>query len=89
MKRNPSVNILERLLEPVSRSLNPASAKALVAMKPDPVAAKRVSVLADKCNEGALTAEERREYETCVRVANFVAILKVKARSHLKSQAAS
>ena len=89
MKRNPSVNILERLLEPVSRSLNPASAKALVAMKPDPVAAKRVSVLAEKCNEGALTAEERREYETCVRVANFVAILKAKARSHLKSQAAS
>ena len=89
MKRNPSVNILERLLEPVSRSLNPASAKALVAMKPDPIAAKRVSVLADKCNEGALTAAEHREYETCVRVSKFVAILKAKARLYLKRQAAS
>jgi len=77
------------LLEPVSRSLNPASAKALTEMKPDPIAAKRVSVLAEKCNEGALTAEEQREYETCVRVANFVAILKAKARRYLKHQAAS
>ena len=89
MKRDPSVNILGRLLEPVSRSLNPASAKALVAMKPDPVAAKRVSVLADKCNEGALTAAEQREYETCVRVSKFVAILKAKARLYLKRHAAS
>jgi hypothetical protein len=89
MKRDPSASILERLLEPVSRSLNPASAKALVAMKADPVAAKRVSMLAEKCNEGALTTAEQREYETCVRVANFVAILKAKARSYLKRHAAS
>ena len=89
MKRDPSVNILGRLLEPVSRSLNPASAKALVAMKPDPVAAKRVSVLAEKCNEGALTAEEEHEYDTYVYAANFIAILKAKARLYLKRHAAS
>ena len=89
MKQEQPVSILERLLEPVSRSLNPASAKALVEMKADPVVVKRVSVLADKCNEGALTTAEQREYETCVRVANFVAILKAKARSYLKRHAAS
>lgn len=89
MKKDQSVTTLDRLLAPVSRSLNPASAKALVKMKPDPVAAKRVSVLAEKCNEGALTAEERREYETCVRIANFVAILRAKARRYLKQHAAS
>ena len=89
MKQEQPVSILERLLEPVSRSLNPASAKALVAMKPDPVVVKRVSVLAEKCNEGALTTAEQREYETCVHVANFVAILKAKARLYLKHHAAS
>ena len=89
MKRGSSVSSVERLLEPVSRSLNPASAKSLAEMKADPIAVKRVSALAEKCNEGALTAEEQREYETCVRVANFVAILKAKARRYLKHHAAS
>ena len=48
-----------------------------------------MSVLAEKCNEGALTAAEQREYETCVRVSKFVAILKAKARLYLKQHAAS
>jgi hypothetical protein len=41
MNNDPSVRILDRLLEPVSRSLNPASAKALAEMETDPVAAER------------------------------------------------
>lgn len=89
MKQDQSASILERLLEPVSRSLNPASAKALAEMKADPVVVKRVSVLAEKCNEGALTTAEQREYETCVHAGNFIAIIKAKARLYLKRHAAS
>ena len=84
MKKDESVSILDRLLEPVSRSLNPASAKALAEMEADPVASERVSVLAEKCNEGTLTPGEKREYETYVYAGNLIAILKAKARLYLK-----
>ena len=89
MKNDAPINILDRLLEPVSRSLNPASAKALAEMEADPVAAARVAFLADKCNEGTLTVMEQREYETYVRAGTLTAILKAKARLYLKNHAAS
>lgn len=89
MKNDQSVSILDRLLEPVSRSLNPGSAKALAEMEADPVAAGRVAVLAKKCNEGTLTPVEQREYETYVHAGNLTAILKAKARLYLKRHATS
>ncbi len=89
MKNEQSVSILDRLLEPVSRSLNPASAKALAEMEADPIAAERVSALADKCNEGTLTPTEQREYETYVHAGTLIAILKAKARLYLKRHATS
>ena len=36
--------------------------------------------MADKCNEGELTPEERREYEMYVMANHFIAILKANAR---------
>ena len=39
---------------------------------------------ADKCDEGALTPDERAEYETYVHFGNFVAILQMKARLRQK-----
>jgi hypothetical protein len=39
-----------------------------------------VNKLADKCNEGELTPEERREYETYLMANHVVAILKARAR---------
>jgi hypothetical protein len=40
--------------------------------------------LAQKCNEGQLTPEEREEYETSIRFGNFIAILQAKSRAFLK-----
>ena len=54
-------------------------------MPPDPVAQARLANLAEKCNEGALSAEERAEYETYVTAGNFLSVLKAKARLYLKS----
>jgi len=50
--RNGSVALLERLLEPVSRSLNAEAAKELIKLKADPKTQARVDELARKCNEG-------------------------------------
>ena len=41
--------------------------------------------LAEKCNEGLLSSEEREEYETGVRFANYLAIIQAKARRLLKA----
>ncbi len=84
-----SGSVLERLLEPISRCLSRESARALVEMKADPLAEARVEELAGKCNQGRLTEEERREYETYVHAGNLLAILQAKARLHLKESGAS
>jgi len=78
--RNGSTAILERLLEPVIRSLNAEAAKELIKLKADPKTQARVDELARKCNEGDLTPSERSEYERYVMVGNLVAILQAKAR---------
>jgi len=39
--------------------------------------------LAGKCNEGALTEEERAEYESFVEAGDFIAILQAEARQVL------
>ena len=79
-----TTGVLDRLLEPISRSLNAASARALAEMQADPVAQARVTELAEKCNQGALTPVEQKEYETYVHAGNLIAILQAKAKLYLK-----
>ncbi len=89
MKNGENASVLDRLLEPVTRCLNPESAKALAELRADAVAQARIDELAEKANEGRLTSEERREYETYVHVGNLIAILQAKARLHLKAAGAA
>jgi hypothetical protein len=84
VKNDDSVTVLDRLLEPLARCLTPESARAVIDLRADAAAHARVSELAEKCNEGTLTPEERREYETYVHVGNLIAILKAKARLLLR-----
>lgn len=81
-----NAEVLDRVLDPISRSLNAESARALVRARPDPEAQQRVAELAAKCNEGELTVEERDEYETYVRAGNLVSVLQAKAHLYLKEQ---
>jgi hypothetical protein len=79
--------VLDRLLDPVSRCLNPDSARALVELRADPAASARMAELAEKCNEGRLSSTERDEYEAYVHAGNLIAILQAKARLMLKQRA--
>ncbi|MCP5110691.1 MAG: hypothetical protein GY953_07645 [bacterium] len=45
---------------------------------------QRISVLAERANEGVLTEDERAEYEAIVNTADFVSILKLDARRILQ-----
>ena len=80
----PNNPVLDRLLDPVARSLTPETARALVALRADPETQARIDELADKCNEGRLTPAEREEYETAVQASTFIAILQAKARALLR-----
>jgi hypothetical protein len=75
---------LDRLVEPVVRILTPEVARALIQLRADPELQARMDELAEKCNEGQLTSEEREEYETSVRFANYLAIIQAKARRLLR-----
>jgi hypothetical protein len=75
--------IVERLLDPLARRLTPAAARSVVAFRADPDTQAHIDELAEKCNDGQLTAEERAEYEACVRAIDFITILQSKARQLL------
>lgn len=80
MSQSLDTPVLERMLEPITRSLNVDAAKKLVRLKADAKVQARVAKLARKCNEGELTAEEAAEYDRYIAFADFIAILQAKAR---------
>jgi hypothetical protein len=70
--------LLDRLLDPVLRSLTPESARQLLDMRADAPDQIRMDELAGRCNEGLLTPEERREYEAYVTAANLIAVFQLR-----------
>jgi|ERR1051326_3311911 hypothetical protein len=77
--------VLNRLLDPISRRLTPAAARALVELRMDPADQERVAELAEKCNDGELTTKERAEYAAYVKAGDIISILQSKARRFLKN----
>lgn len=75
---------LDRLLEPLARKLTPTAARSIIEFRADPATQSRIAELAEKCNEGKLTAAEREEYEEYVRGIELIAILQSKARRSLR-----
>jgi hypothetical protein len=74
---------LDSLLEPLSHCLDAESARRLAAFSVDPPLQARIEMLGERANEGNLNAAERSEYEALINAADFIAILKLKARRHL------
>ncbi len=75
--------VVDSLLDPLSRCLDTESARRVIAFRVDPPVQKRIATLGERANEGALGAAERAEYEALINAADFIAILKLKARRHL------
>lgn len=80
MTQAHAASVLDRLMEPVGRSMTPESAREFVALRADPVAQARIDDLAAKCNEGTPSDEERAEYEGIVGAIHLIGILQRKAR---------
>jgi ATP-dependent helicase/DNAse subunit B len=80
MKTHENGSLLHSVLEPVCSSLNAEAAQKLLHLKADRKTQARVAKLAEKCNEGDLTPEERHEYEMYVMANHFIAMLQAEAR---------
>ena len=80
MKKNANGMLLDRILKPVSSCLNEEAALRILSLKADRKTQALVTRLADKCNEGALTPDERHEYEMYLMANHVIAILKARAR---------
>ncbi len=86
MNHARSTSLLDQIVEPVVRNLNVDAARALLGIRASKTAAKRMALLARKCNEGELSPQERAEYETNVMASEFLALLQAKARALLASR---
>lgn len=76
---------LDNLLDPFSQCLNMESAQRVAEFRIDPDVQARIDFLAELANEGSLNDEERDEYESLVNAADFISILKLKAKRRLTS----
>ncbi len=72
------VTLLDSLLEPFGECLTPEVARKLVNLQAGPAVIVRVEELAEKCNEGVLTSDERAEYESYVHVNDVMTMLKAR-----------
>ena len=75
--------VLDRFLTPVRQSLSLDQARQLAEFRADEETQAWIDVLAEKCNDGILTDEERREYEAYVEAGDLIAVLQAEAREIL------
>ena len=80
---------LDRMLDPLGRALTPDAARQLAELRADAELQRRMDDLAERCNEGGLTPDERAEYEAYVTAAALIAVLQSKARAVLSGGAAA
>jgi hypothetical protein len=80
-----SFEVFAESLAPVEQCLNRDSATALLALPSNPRVQARVDELAEKCNEGQLTPEERSEYDALIWADHFIGVLQSKARHFLQT----
>lgn len=83
------IKLLDHLLDPLALCFTPETATRLMDLRADTAAQNRMDELADKQNEGQLTAEEQAEYEAYISVANLLAVLQAKARHYLHARPAA
>lgn len=68
------------LLDPVAECFTPEVASRITELRAAPAAQARIDELADKSTEGALSTDERKEYEAILRMMCFIGLLQKKAK---------
>jgi uncharacterized protein YnzC (UPF0291/DUF896 family) len=81
-----SPTLLERMVDPIGRVLTPEAAREILGVRADNETQRRIDQLADKCNEGTLTPEERAEYQEFISIFNILTVLQARARTILDAR---
>ncbi len=79
-------NVLNRFVRPEEPDLSPAMARHILDFKLSDAEQTHLSGLADRASDGALTADERAEYQSLVLLGEFLTLMKCKAHLYLKRQ---
>lgn len=83
-----SADTLERFVDHLTRGFTPELAKHFAELpKPNPEFQAHLDELAAKANEGSLTPDESEEYDKYVEYMDFVAFMRLKARSRADASA--
>ena len=77
---------LEMILEPLGESFSVEFARKLAELRAAPELQQRIDSLAEKANEGVLTADELTDYKSFVDTSAILAIMQAKARQFLAQQ---
>ncbi|HKM55893.1 MAG TPA: hypothetical protein VJY33_20980 [Isosphaeraceae bacterium] len=83
-----AARFLDRVLDPLAACLNREAAQSIIDLRIDPDIQARVDTLAERANEGTISAEERAEYLSYVEATDLLAIFKLKAKHHLEANGA-
>lgn len=84
-----TTSLLDNVLTPVADCLTLDAARRIADLRADPETQARVDELADKANEGMLTADESAEYDRFLAVYHVVSILQARARAMLRESVES
>ena len=80
-------SVLNSLFDPAHPSFTKEGVQTLLALKSSEAEKARMEELADKANQGTLSPDEDREYETWVRAGALISLLQAKARLYQKKLA--
>jgi hypothetical protein len=78
---------LDSLFDPAHPSFTAEGVRRLLELRCSEQEQTQMEIFAAKANEGTLTPEERRQYESWVRAGALMSMLKAKARFYLKNVA--
>ena len=82
-----SCNAAEALIDSMAECLTPEVLAAMASQKLSPLGAQRMGELAEKANEGLLSAVEKEEYEQSIAISHILTILRLKARLRFRDAA--
>lgn len=81
-------HVLEQVFDSFADCITPDVARRIEEIQLDPRAQDRIDELAGKANVGALTPDERAQYEDFIEAIDLLAIFQAKARVALERKSA-
>jgi len=89
MESKLPLHLLDRIFEPLGGCLTPEVAKRIMELRADTATQSRVDELAEECNVGLLSDDERSEYDAYVVAGRLIAILQSNSRRLISGQSAA